>query len=130
MSVTQLWIMYFVFILWFIGCIAGIPGGWSDVDDVKDVQKEVDELNNEIITLMRNAGYDLNNECAANVISAQKQVVNGLNYKCSIEICGYYADIRFYVPPLQNGKQGRARGLTLISSRGKDAVDRKKKSEL
>ena len=125
------WIVYFIGIGWFIGCFSGIPGGWKDVNDVSGVQKDVDELNTEIVELMRNNGYDINFGCTANVISAQVQVVQGLNYKCSIEICGYYADIKFYVPlPDKNGNRGRARDLQIISSRRKDAVDRKAKKDL
>eukprot|EP01084_Bolivina_argentea_P284391 487400_1 len=100
-----------------------IPGGWSDMKNTSKVQQYVHQINNDIIKLLNHNGYDIKSKCSSTVIAAQDQVVAGMNYRALIEICGQYAEIKFFVPLPINNNNPKPQDIEIISSRGENSVN-------
>merc|ERR1719397_2156392 len=91
----------------------GRSGGWHQVEDVSQVQAYVAEI--QVSDLMNMNGFAVEDGCKAVVVSAQSQVVAGMNYKASIEICGQTAIIEFFVPLPVNGQAQSPTNVQIIA---------------
>eukprot|EP01084_Bolivina_argentea_P046433 85529_1 len=94
---TPLSAMKFMTIIIIIGfmsnCDGVRTGGWSDVKDISEVRDYVQEIKSNIVQQLNE-----NKDCDVVVISAQQQVVAGMNYKAAIRVCDKdYADVQFFV---------------------------------
>eukprot|EP01084_Bolivina_argentea_P315321 546268_1 len=119
MSLVVVIVQFICVILPLFQCKKTKYGGWKEVQDVTQIQDYVTEINEEIRILLNKNGYNINRGCYARVLSAESQVVAGMNYKVSIEICKEIEDIQFFVPLPRKGSPQtlRPRGLKLASTK-------------
>ena len=95
-------------------CNGTTVGGWSTVQNISTVQSYVNEICTEIIDLLNDNGYNVNEGCYVHAIFAESQVVAGTNYKVNIRVCKKYADIEFFVPLPVNGQAQSPTDLSLV----------------
>eukprot|EP01084_Bolivina_argentea_P197589 338577_1 len=69
-----------------------ITGAYSDFNDLLTIQTQINEIKNDIITLLKDYGLDISDNALISIISAQSQVVSGVNYRISIDI-GCYTNV-------------------------------------
>merc|ERR1719415_54812 len=102
--------------------VVDIAGGYEAVDDLDAVEETVDDMTDDILSMMKTAHLCTGGEYDIEVVSAEQQVVAGINYRVTLTV-GKRENviISYYVPlPDENGDQVPS-DLELVDGGAKDS---------